>query len=259
MRVKWRLLVSSALTTACHVPTPAPRLSPYTTAVCPIPATVRPYSIVVRTLPHASIDSEWLQRVAELTGAYLASLPDSQRTVEVRAVVSRAGVLRSARLIHRSGDRAFDAAALRSVRGAFADPEFDPEPRQAAGESVQLQILYGAEPTAPNDAVRRFSMQSTLPRLLDTGHPLVLAPGESAALPAGEALAWVSFPDSGAAELYRPRALRVSDRRLEAATRSLVPQLRFVPGMNDCRPGSYVQAVRFTFRGGNHAYATMVQ
>lgn len=245
-------MTAAAVALLCAWPlAAAAQSSPYKTDVCPVPAGVRGYTIVVRPEAGTGADSTYLRKIADIVGGHIGAIPRDSTWAAVRATVRADGRLREAALAAPSGDRGFDRRLLQGVRAAFQDGDL-PAPAGLTADSLVVRLLFGEQPAAGETTFRRFSAQSRLPELRTGRGGRVEWPAD---LPltvlTGSAVVWVSFDKAGTASVSDRHPVRASDHRLEAAVRQLVPRLAFVPGQSNCEPQGYIMPVRIQFQGGS--------
>jgi hypothetical protein len=230
----------------------------YETTDCPVPDFVKPYTIVARYDATRSRDSAYFRRLVNHTGGYLRGIPAQERHVALAAVLRRDGTLKASRVVAGSGDRAFDQLALRALRDAVHSRTLGPLPRDVQGDTLSVDLLFGEPPVAGEYAVRRFSRQSRLPRLLsDTVFLSYVTTESTVSRRKGEAVISAMIDTTGSAEL-QARVLKASSEALGLVARQLVSTLRFEPGESDCAPQGYEVWVRFTFNGRGVAHAQVV-
>lgn len=222
--------------------------SPYKSSVCPIPAGVRGYTVVVRPEAGTDADSAYLREIANVAGAFF-EVPRQAEQAAVLAVIRGDGSLRRASLAQRSGDGRMDRTALASVRQVF-EPANALSPRGFTVDSLVVRVLFGEEPREGETTFRRFSAQSRLPELRTERGGRVAWPADlPAPRAAGAALVWVKFNTDGTASIKEETPIQASDSRLIRLVRELVPRLQFTPGQSDCEPQTYTQPIRMVFSG----------
>jgi hypothetical protein len=231
----------------------------YQTTDCPVPDFVKPYTIVARYDPARTRDSTYFWRLANHTGGFLRAIPALERRVTVIALLRRDGTLKGSRVAVRGGDRNFEEQALRALQDAIRSGTLGPLPADLHGDTLTVHVLFGEMPVAGEYAVRRFSRQWRLPRLLSDSVLLSYATADSAvARRKGTAVLSTMIDTSGSPEA-RARLLKASSEALGLVSRQLVTSLRFEPGQSDCAPQRYEVWVRFTFNGHGVARAQVVQ
>lgn len=157
-----------------------------------------------------------------------------------------------------SGDRKFDRLALSALRDAVQSGTLGPLPPDLQGDTLSVHVLFGEAPLAGEYAVRRFSRQSRLPRLLSDSVLLSDVTADSAIVrPKGEAVLSTMIDTTGSPD-SQARVLKVSSEALGLVARHLVTSLRFEPGESDCVPQRYEVWVRVTFNGHGVAHAQVV-
>jgi hypothetical protein len=237
----------------------APSTTLYHTTDCPVPDFVKPYTIVARYDPARTRDSTYFWRLANHTGGYLRAMPVLERRATVVAVLRRDGTLKASRVSVSSGDPNFDGQALRALGDAIQSGTLGPLPADLQGDTLTVQVLFGETSVAGEYAVRRFSRQWRLPRLLSDSVLLSYATGDSAvARRKGSAVLSTMIDTTGSPEA-QARVLKASSEALGFVSRQLVTSLRFEPGQSDCAPQRYEVWVRFTFDGHGVAHAQVVQ
>jgi hypothetical protein len=231
----------------------------YETTDCPVPDFVKPYTIVARYDPGRSRDSTYFWRLANHTGGYLRDIPVVERRVTVAALFRRDGSLKSSRVSVGSGDRGFDGLALAALRDAIASGSLGPLPADVLGDTLSVSVLFGEPPGTADRAVRYFSRQSRLPRLLSDSVLLRYVTTDAAiARRKGKAILSAMIDTTGSPE-PQGRLLKASNEALGLVARQLVAKLRFEPGESDCAPTRYEVWVRLAFQGDGVARAQLVR
>ena len=231
----------------------------YETAACPVPDFVKPYTIVARYDSTRARDSTYFWRLANHTGGYLRAIPTIERRVTVLAILRRDGRVRGSRVLAGSGDRSFDVLALAAVREAVHSGSLGPLPADVQGDTISVVLLFGETPRAGDHAVRYFSRQSRLPRLLRDSVLLSYVTADSAiARRKGEAILSAMIDTTGSPD-PRTRVVKSSTEELGLVARQLITHLTFEPGESDCAPQRYEVWVRFAFSGNGVARARVVR
>jgi hypothetical protein len=120
-------------------------------------------------------------------------------------------------------------------------------------------MLFGEPPGLADRAVRYFSRQSRVPRLLsDTVLVSYVTTDTSVARRKGEAVLSAMIDTTGSPE-PQVRLLKASSEPLGLVARQLVARLRFEPGESDCALTRYEVWVRLAFKGNGVARAQLVR
>jgi hypothetical protein len=232
--------------------------SPYETDICPIPAGVRGYTIVVRPEAGTNADTTYLKEIANQAGGFFTGTPTEPQKAAVLAVVDRDGRLRRASLVQRSGNNRLDRGALSSIRQAFEHSTYL-SPSGFTADSLVVRILFGEEPREGEITFRRFSAQHRLPEFSAPRGRMVWPADLPAPRVGGLAIAWIEFNEDGTASLSdRNDPIQASDSRLIALARAIAPRLRFVPGQSNCEPQAYELPVRMDFSERTHVRLEIV-